>query len=109
MNAFIEPYEKRYGVKPNYHAALGYAGMQVLEAAVNQAASFDPQKLRHTMASIAIETIMGHWKANAQGLSTTEGLTFQIQNGKRVIVWPKHVAEGTYILPMPTWQERPRN
>ncbi len=42
----------------------------------------------------------------AQGLSTIEGLTFQIQNGKRMIVWPKHIAEAKYILPMPRWEER---
>jgi hypothetical protein len=51
------------------------------------------------MASIAVETIMGHWKVDAQGISTIDGLTFQIQNGKRVIVWPKHAAEAKYILP----------
>ena len=42
----------------------------------------------------------------AQGLSTIEGLTFQIQNGKRMIVWPKHIAEAKYILPMPRSEER---
>lgn len=109
MIEFIEKYEKRYGVKPNYHAAFGYAGLQVLEAAVRDAGSFEPQKVRDALASVAVETIMGHWKANAQGLSTTEGLTFQIQNGQRVIVWPKHMAEAKYILPMPRWDERPKN
>ncbi len=107
MNEFIDHYESRYGVKPNYHTARGYAEMQILEAAVKEAASFDPQKVRDAMASIAVETIMGHWKADAQGLSTMEGLTFQIQNGKRMIVWPKHLAEAKYILPMPRWDERP--
>ena len=109
MSAFIEHYEKRYGVKPNYHAARGYAAMQILEAAVNKASGFDPHKLRDAMASIAVETTAGHWKADAQGLGTVEGLTFQIQNGKRVIVWPKQVAEARYILPMPTWRARTRN
>ena len=106
MNEYIHNYGSRYGAKPNYHAALGYAAMQILEAAVKDAGSFDPQKVRDAMASIAVETIMGHWKPDAQGLSTIEGLTFQIQNGKRMIVWPKHIAEATYILPMPRWEER---
>ena len=56
----------------------------------------------------AVETIMGHWKPDAQGLSAIEGLTFQIQNGKRMIVWPKHIAEATSILPMPRWEEGAR-
>ena len=45
---------------------------------------------------------MGHWKPSTQGLSTIEGLTFQIQNGKRVIVWPKHIVDTEYFLPMPS-------
>ncbi len=109
MKEFIANYEKRYGVKPNYHAALGYAGLQILEAAVKDAGSFDPQKVRDALASIAVETVMGPWKADAQGLSIAEGLTFQIQKGNRMIVWPKHVAEAKYILPMPRWDERPKN
>lgn len=108
MNEFIANYEKRYGVTPNYHAAVGHATMQIVEAAVKGAGSFDPQKVRNAMVSIAVETITGRWKADAQGLSPIEGLTFQIQNGKRVIVWPAHLAEARF-LPAPKWEERPSN
>jgi branched-chain amino acid transport system substrate-binding protein len=109
MEAFIENYEQRYGVTPNYHAALGYAETQILEAVVTNVGSFDAQKIRDAMASMTVETIVGRWKSDTQGLSTIEGLTFQIQNGKRVIVWPKHLAEAKYILPMPRWEERSSN
>jgi branched-chain amino acid transport system substrate-binding protein len=109
MKEFIENYQKRYGSKPNYHAAWGYAAMQILEAAVKNAGSFDPQKLRDALASVSVETVMGHWKADAQGLCTIGGLTIQIQHGKRVIVRPNRMAEVKYILPMPRWDERPKN
>ncbi len=109
IEAFINGYEKRYGVKPNYHAAGGYVAMQILEAAVKHAGSIDPEKVRDALASITVETIKGPYKADAQGLSTMEAFTFQIQKGKRVIVWPKHMAEANYILPMPKWDERPKN
>jgi len=109
IREFIKGYEKLYGVTPNYHAAGGYGVMQILEAAVKHAASFEPEKVRDALASITVETIKGPYKANAQGLSTMEGLAFQIQNGKRVIVWPKHIAEANYMLPMPRWDERPSN
>ncbi len=105
MKAFIESYEKRYGVKPNYHASDGYSMMQVLEAAVKKAGSFDPQKVRDALASIEVATIKGPWKVNEQGYSAIEGMTFQIQNGKRVIVWPATMAEAKF-LPMPKWEER---
>jgi branched-chain amino acid transport system substrate-binding protein len=106
MNEFIANYEARYGVKPNYHAALAYSEMQIMEAAVNDAGSFAPQEIRDSLASITVKTVMGEYKADAQGLSAREGLTFQIQNGNRVIVWPKDMAEADYILPMPKWADR---
>jgi branched-chain amino acid transport system substrate-binding protein len=77
---------RRQGVKPNYHAAAQHSSLQILEAAVKKAGSFDPQKLRDAMASITVQTIQGPWKANEQGFSTIEGVTIQIQNGERVIV-----------------------
>lgn len=109
MQGFIEEYEKRYGVMPNYHAAGGYGVMQILEAAVKHANSFEPEKVRDALASITVETIKGPYKADARGLSTMEGLTFQIQNGRRVIVWPEYISEAKYMLPMPPWDERPSN
>jgi len=54
-----------------------------------------------------VETIEGPWNVDEQGLSNHEGLTFQIQNGQRVIVWPAHMAEARF-LPMPKWEERPK-
>ena len=109
LNEFIANYEKRYGVKPNYHAARGYTSLQILEAAVKNADSFNPEKLRSAMASVTVETVAGLRAPDAQGLSTIEGLTFQIQKGQRVIVWPKQMAEAKYILPMPRGDERQGN
>ena len=109
MQNFINRYKNRYGVTPNYHAAGGYRVMQILEAAVRHAESFDPEKVRDALASISVETIKGPYKADATGLSSMEGLTFQIQNGNRVIIWPEHMAEAKYMLPMPRWDERPGN
>ena len=107
IREFIENYEKRYGVKPNYHAASSYTLMQVYEAAVKEVGNFDPEKIRNTMASITVDTIYGRWKANETGVVTSPGLglTIQIQNGKRVIVSPAHMSEAKF-LPMPTWVER---
>ncbi len=108
IKEFIENYKKRYGVKPNYHAAVSYNSMQILEAAVKHAGSFDPKRIRDALASIRVETIRGPWKVNEQGLSNRDGLTFQIQKGKRVIVWPAHKAEAKFLL-MPKWEDRPKN
>ncbi len=79
--------------------------MQIFVAAVKEAGSFDPAKIREALASITVQTITGLYKANEQGHSPIDGVAFQIQNGKRVIVWPEHVAEAK-ALPMPKWEER---
>jgi branched-chain amino acid transport system substrate-binding protein len=72
---------------------------------VRHAGSFNPERVRDALASIRVETIQGPWKVDEQGLSNREGLTFQIQNGERVIVWPTHKAEARF-LPMPRWEDR---
>ncbi|MEE9602932.1 MAG: amino acid ABC transporter substrate-binding protein [Thermoguttaceae bacterium] len=105
MKGFIENYEKRYGVTPNYHASGGYSAIQIFVAAVKKAGSFDPEKIREALASITVQTVRGRWKANGKGLSNIEPLTIQIQNGKRVIVSPAHQSEAKF-LPMPKWEDR---
>jgi branched-chain amino acid transport system substrate-binding protein len=109
MEAFIKAYEQRYGVKPNYHAGTAYTAMQVLEAAVKQAGSFDRQKVWQTLRTIETTTVMGPWKVDENNLNSHEGLTFQIMDGQRKIVWPEKLAEVPYKLPMPEWNKRPMN
>ena len=106
---FAESYEKRFGEEPNYRSATGYTFMQITEAAVKEAGSFDPEKVRNALASVRVETIRGPYKADEQGVSRSPNViyhvTYQIQNGKRVIVWPEHLAEAK-VLPMPKWEDR---
>jgi branched-chain amino acid transport system substrate-binding protein len=106
MGKFIAAYGARYGGKPNYHSGQAYATMQVFEAAVLEAGSFDNDKVRDALATIDVRTVIGKYKVNEIGLNSHEGLTFQIQNGKRKIVWPPHLAEVKAKLPMPKWSER---
>ena len=106
IKEFIDNYERRFGETPNYHASGGYAAMQIFTAAVKRAGSFDPEKVHDALASIAVYTIRGPYKANEQGFSTpSEAVNFQIQNGERVIVWPEHMAEAEVLL-MPKWEDR---
>lgn len=105
IEEFIGNYERRFGKMPNYHASGGYSALQILTAAVKKAGRFDPERVREALTSIEVHTIRGRWKANEQGLSTIDPLTIQIQNGKRVIIWPSHMSEGKF-LPTPKWRDR---
>ncbi len=90
---------------PTYHVTYGYSGLQIMEAAVKEAGSFEPEKIRDVLASISVLTIRGLYKANEQGMSPVVSVAFQIQNGKRLLVWPEHVAQ-TKVLLMPRWEDR---
>jgi branched-chain amino acid transport system substrate-binding protein len=106
MKEYIEAYEKRYGEKPNYHAGGAYGSLQVTEAAIKKAGSFDNEKLREALATIEVQTIFGRYKVDAKGMNNHEGLTFQILRGQRKVVWPDKWAETKAELPMPPWSQR---
>ena len=109
MTEFIAAYEKRYGVKPNYHAGQSYASMQVFGEAVKRAGSADRDKVWKTLRTMKTMTVIGPWKVDDTNMNNHEGLTFQILNGERKIVWPKKISEVPYKLPMPSWKERGKN
>jgi branched-chain amino acid transport system substrate-binding protein len=106
MREFIADYEKRFGEKPNYHAGSTYGALQVTEAALKEAGSFDQEKLREALATIEVTTVFGRYKANAKGMNEHEGLTFQILGGKRLTVFPEKWAETKPRLPAPDWNKR---
>jgi branched-chain amino acid transport system substrate-binding protein len=106
MSEYIAEYKKRYGEEPNYHAGGTYGALQVTEAALKQAGSFDSQKLRDALASIETTTIFGRYKVNEKGMNDHEGLTLQILQGQRRVVFPEKWAETKAKLPMPEWSKR---
>jgi branched-chain amino acid transport system substrate-binding protein len=106
MKEFIAAYQKRYGEKPNYHAGGTFGALQVTEAAIKQAGSFDNEKLRQALATIDVNTAFGRYKVDARGMNSHEGITFQILRGERRIVWPDKWAEVKPELPMPEWSKR---
>jgi branched-chain amino acid transport system substrate-binding protein len=106
MEEYIAAYEKRYGEKPNYHAGGAYGALQVTEAAVKKAGTFDRDKVRDALATIEVTTVFGRYKVDAKGMNAHEGLTFQILKGQRRVVWPDKWAEAKPELPMPDWSKR---
>jgi branched-chain amino acid transport system substrate-binding protein len=106
MKEYIAEYKKRYGEDPNYHAGGAYGALQVTEAAVKKAGSFDQEKLREAFATIDVNTVFGHYKVNDKGMNDHEGLTFQILKGQRRVVFPEKWAETKAVLPMPEWGKR---
>ncbi len=109
MKEFIAAYKKRYGVNPNYHAGQSYASLQIFGDAVAKAGSAERDKVWKALRTMKTTTVIGPWKVDDTNLNQHEGLTFQILNGERKIVWPKKISEVPYKLPMPNWKERGKN
>lgn len=98
--AFVQAYEAMHGIVPTYNGAQAYARWQILEKAITETKSFDHAVLRDYIAQNEFDTIVGKMKFNENGYSVPdETFITQIQNGKRVIVWPKEHATGELVYP----------
>lgn len=97
---FIARYKAMFHEDPDYHAASTYAAVQVLGAAVKATKSLDQKKLQAWIAGHEVETVEGMFKAGPTGLSMGfEQYMFQIQNGKRFLVWPTKEAQTKAQVP----------
>ncbi|MGI8424888.1 MAG: amino acid ABC transporter substrate-binding protein [Chloroflexota bacterium] len=105
---FLEAYKKKWSRDPDYHSATGYAGGQILEAAVKKANSLDKEKLRDALSTLETTTILpGKYKVDDTGAQTGHiPVTIQWQGKDKLIVSPDNVATGKAKLPMPEWRGR---
>jgi branched-chain amino acid transport system substrate-binding protein len=105
---FLESYQKRWSREPDYHAATGFAGGQILEAAVKKAGSLDRDKLRDALASLETTTILpGKYKVDETGMQTGHiPVLIQWQGKEKPVVWPDQFKTASAKLPMPAWKSR---
>lgn len=97
---FIERYKAMFHQDPDYHAATGYAAIQVLGAAVKATNSLDQAKIRDWLLSHTVDTIQGTFKVNENGLSLgyVQDL-LQIQDGVLKLVYPTADAQAKLLVP----------
>ncbi|HEX2184252.1 MAG TPA: amino acid ABC transporter substrate-binding protein [Chloroflexota bacterium] len=105
---FVESYQKKWNREPDYHAATGFAGGQILEAAAKKANSLDREKLRDALASLETTTILpGRYKVDEAGAQVGHiAVVVQWQGREKPIVWPDQFKSGSHKLPTPAWKER---
>ena len=95
------------GVDISYHSAGGYGGCQVLVEAITRAGSLDGEKIREAVLKMDINTVYGGFKVDPDGFQISHKMvTFQWQEGKKVIVWPDELAAGKALFPTPPWIRR---
>ena len=102
-------YKAKYGETPGVNVPSGYAAVQVLAAAIEKAGTLDQNKVRETLCTIEVDTVVGKLKFAGPGHcdplvrsgAYLEQIVFQWQNGKQEIVWPPKYATATFIYPRP--------
>jgi branched-chain amino acid transport system substrate-binding protein len=95
--AFTKAFTDKYKIEPGYHAAGGYAAGLILQHAIEQANSVDPEKVTETLNKLDVTTFFGHTKfstdAKSHGLQLGHDMVlaqWQKKNGQltKEIIWP---------------------
>ncbi|MGH7331220.1 MAG: amino acid ABC transporter substrate-binding protein [Candidatus Rokuibacteriota bacterium] len=105
---FVDSYRKEFpGADLSYHSASGYGACEVLVEAVRRAGSLGGAKVRETILKADLNTVYGGFKVDADGFQIAHKMvTFQWQDGKKVIVRPDELAPGKPRFPTPPWSQR---
>jgi len=108
---FAAAYEAATGDKPTYHVAGGYAAGLVLQKAIEDADSVDPEKVKAALEAMDIFTFYGGIKFDttpeAHGLQTGHLMVVaQWQKDDagelvRKVIWPADVADAEPLYPIP--------
>lgn len=109
---FVQAYEAKYnGLEPSYHAAGGYAAGLILEKAIVDAGSTEPETVQKALEAMNLLTFYGHIQfdttAEAHGLQTGHSMVYiQWQknaegNLVKEVVWPLEGATAATLYPLP--------
>ena len=106
---FTKAYEAKYNAKPDYHSASGFTSGAILQHAIEQANSIEPEKVTAALNTTDVTTFFGHIKfatdPGHHGLQMAHEMVlaqWQKVNGKpgRQVVWPLDAKSGDLIYPL---------
>jgi branched-chain amino acid transport system substrate-binding protein len=112
---FVESFRAEYNKEPEWLAAAGYAGCQILEEAVKRVASVaDRKAIRDIVFSLDRETVFAKYKveplgspdAGLQIAATRTGIQYQMKNGQLVgeVIYPTNIATAQFVYPF-RWEK----
>jgi len=105
---FVEFHNKEFpGAGFSYQTVAGYGGCQIFVEAIRRAGSLDSGRIRDAILKFDTHTAYGAFKVDEGGFQTAHKMvTFQWQDGKKVIVWPEELAADRPRFPTPPWNKR---
>ena len=107
---FAKAFQDKFHAKADYHTASGYTSGVVLQHAIEQAGSIDPEKVAAALNATDITTFFGHIKfmtdPGHHGLQAAHEMVlaqWQMVNGKlgRQVVWPDAAKSAALLYPIP--------
>lgn len=102
---FADKIKKRWDVSFVMDHASGYDGANNAIKAIENAGSVDPKPIVKALADLDADGILGRYVFNPENHTVRAGEDFlpvptcQIQDGKRKIIWPPSLANGSYQTP----------
>ena len=104
---FARIFNEAYGYEPPYQAAESAAAVQVWADAFKRAQSFDPEKLRDTIAETEMQTFYSNVKFDEAGKNAAKPMVMgQILGSEYKVVAPTRWASTEAVVPSPPWSER---
>ena len=106
---FVKAFEDKFHARPDYHAASGYTDGMILQHAIEQVGSIDPEKVTAALNATDVTTFFGHIKfmtdPGHHGLQAAHEMVlaqWQKVNGKpgRQVVWPTAAQSADLIYPI---------
>jgi branched-chain amino acid transport system substrate-binding protein len=106
---FAKAFQDKFNAKPDYHAASGYTDGMILQHAIEQAGSIDPEKVTAVLNSTDVTTFFGRVKfatdPEHHGLQAAHEMVlaqWQKVNGQpgRQLVWPDAAKSADLIYPI---------
>ncbi|TAM74776.1 hypothetical protein EPN44_10240 [bacterium] len=103
--AFVSAFKAKFGMMPDYHAAVAYSAVIALTSAVKKVGSLDQGKIRDELHNFSLQTVCGPFKLSPTGLQVGySSYVLQWQDGKQILVWPKEFSDAAAQLPHPAWK-----
>ena len=106
---FAKAFQAKFNAKADYHAASGYTSGVILQHAIEQANSIEPEKVAAALNATDVTTFFGHIKfatdPGHHGLQIAHEMVlaqWQKVNGKpgRQVVWPEAAQSADLIYPI---------
>jgi ABC-type branched-subunit amino acid transport system substrate-binding protein len=106
---FVDEYMAKYDEEPSYHSAGGYAAGLILQKAIMDAGSYDPEAVKQALDNMDMLTFYGRIKfdtsAESHGLQIGHSMVYvQWQDGDNLhkeVVWPAEGATAETLFPLP--------